>query len=691
MSRVVVGWTLLAAILAGIGDASAQLLELNGSVDVSAVQAEINGDDQNTLQQRYTVNATRRLTEALRARASFRYFKFDLDQAEQLGVFREEFQPSAEVSWQQRLWHASVTGQRRSVRTQFSNGRLITDSFVADWRTRSNEWPIFSVRYDWQQIGDTGDVSTRDSRDARLVARVDVERDHETIDYTFTHRSSSNLLRDLESREISHQLRLLGSHRLDDAARWRLDTQYLFTRSDRTDEVRQGAVLLEEVSVANGLFAIDPAPDLGELDPLPGLNDGNTGAATSPLVEIGAGAVDRNIGADLGLERAAVAGFFVYVDRVSSATLNWTVYVSDDGLNWSEVTSAPVTRFNPAFLRYEIEFPPVAGRLVKVVNGGVNDAAGVSVTEIEVFEAIQETGEVERASTTHLANASLAWRPSAGFDATLIGTARLEPQQGSVGDRESYDYAARGRWRQTDDVQWVGRWEQAWQRFESGRASLRDDVLAGTFLYDPLPTLGTTASATWRRAVEGGQELRTIRSAFASVDTEPIAALDVVVDAVVSRLDDPLTDQSNDVWTLRSSLDAEVTRSLRVLGSWAHQETRTRPSDDLVIRRTWTVDVDLQFTERIFARVGTTWVEDQRFSRRQDYLLNWRVGPRLVLTGQAIYDDASGGFRTDRMSFSATFDVNRRTTAYLRYAELEQSAVDEQRTMSWQQGLRMTF
>ena len=166
----------------------------------------------------------------------------------------------------------------------------------------------------------------------------------------------------------------------------------------------------------------------------------------------------------------------------------------------------------------------------------------------------------------------------------------------------------------------------------------------------------------------------------------------MVVDGLVSRLDDPLSDQTSDVWTLRSSLDTEVTRSLRVLGSWAHQETRIRPSDDLVIRRTWTLDVDLQFTERIFARVGTSWVEEsRRFSRRQDYLLNWRVGPRLVLTGQLIYDDASGGFRTDRASFSATLDVNSRTTAYLRYAELEQGAGDEDRTMSWQQGLRMTF
>jgi len=679
------------ALVAIACDAPAQLFDWNGSLDLSAVQAEIQGVDQETFQQRYTVNVTRDLTDVLRARASYRYFKFDIDAAEQLGVFREESQPSAEISWNHRLWHASVTGQQRRVRTQGIDGHLITNSFVADWKTTPSDWPIFGLRYDWSEVGNDGDVQIRNTRDARLVGTVDVRRDHETFDYTFTRRSSSNLLRDLNQRELTHQVRYVGSHDLDAARRWRLDSQYLFTRSDRVDEVRRGSSLLEEVTVARALFAVDPGPELGELESVPGLVDGNTSVATLPLVEIGAGSIDRNIGADLGLVRTAIGGVFLYVDRISSESVTWEVYSSEDGLDWELQTSTPVRRFDPAFQRYEIEFTPFAGRYVKVVNGGVNEAAAVVVTEIEIFESIQQVGEVERDATTHFANANVRWRATDDVDASLSGSMRFEPQQGSLGDRESYDYAMRSRWRQTEHLQWTGRWEQSWQRFGEARPHLRDDVLSATMLYDPLATLGTSTSATYRRSIEGGRDLRTVRGLFGSVDAQPISTLDIVVDALVSRLDDPLADRTSDIWSVRSSLDAEVTRSLNVLGSWSHQETRIDPTDELVIRRIWTLDVDLQFTERLFARIGTTWVEDQRFSRRQDYLLNWRVGPRLVLTGQLVYDDATGGFRTDRASFSATFDVNRRTTAYLRYAEIEQGIDGEERTMSWQQGVRMAF
>lgn len=684
------GFTVL-VLVAIASDAPAQLFDWNGSLDLSAVQAEIQGEDQETFQQRYTVNLMRDLTDALNARASFRYFKFDIDAAEQLGVFREEVQPSAELSWTHSLWRASATGQQRRVRTQGVDGRLITNSFVADWKTVPSDLPIFGLRFDWSEVGNDGDVQIRSTRDARLVGTVDVRRDHERIDYTVTRRSSSNLLRDLNQRELAHQLRYVGSYELDDARKWRLDSQYLFTRSDRVDDVRSGSSLLEEVSISRALFAIDPGPGLGELENVPGLVDGNTSAGTLPLVEIGAGSIDRNIGADLGLVRSAIGGVFLYVDRISSASVTWSVYSSEDGLNWTLQTSSPVRRFDPSFQRYEIEFAPFVGRYVKVVNGGVNEAAGVVVTEIEVFESIQQVGEIERDATTHFANANVRWRATDDVDASAYGSARFEPQQGSLGDRESYDYGLRSRWQQTEHVQWNGRWEQSWQRFGESRPHLRDDVLSATMLYDPLATLGTSASATYRRSIEGGRDLRTVRSLFGSVDAEPISTLDVVIDALFSRLDDPLADRTSDIWSVRSSFDAEVTRSLNVLGSWSHQETRIDPTDELVIRRIWTLDVDLQFTERLFARIGTTWVEDQRFSRRQDYLLNWRVGPRLVMTGQLIYDDASGGFRTDRASFSATFEVNRRTTAYVRYAEIEQGIDGEDRTMSWQQGLRMTF
>jgi hypothetical protein len=56
-----------------------------------------------------------------------------------------------------------------------------------------------------------------------------------------------------------------------------------------------------------------------------------------------------------------------------------------------------------------------------------------------------------------------------------------------------------------------------------------------------------------------------------------------------------------------------------------------------------------------------------------------------------ILDDATGGFLSDRRSLNATIEINRSTSAYVRYAEVEQGGPDGRETLSWQQGLRMTF
>lgn len=670
--------------------ARAQLIDLNGALDVSRVETEIDGVDQENIQQRYTINASREITEAISARASFRYYKFDVDGAEQLGVFREEIQPTGELTWTHDLFHASSTAFRRRVDVPGTAGDLITDSFAAEWRSRVQQWPILLLRYDWQKIRNDADDMGRDTRDARFVSSLNYDRDHESIQYSFSRRRSENLLRDLSTLEYAHNLRFLGSHDLDDARTWKLDSQYLFTRRSATSEVRTGTTILQRIETSQGLFAIDPAPSTGTLDPLPGLVDGNSGAGTLPEVEIGAGSIDRNVGADLGFDRDAIAAMFLYVDRFSSSDVTWSVYASDDNLTWDLVTASPIRRFNPALLRYEIEFPPLRTRYVKVVNAGNNDVANVVVTEIEVYEALQGTDEIEVETNSHLITSTLRWRASDRVDVTAEGSMRFEPQQGATADREVYDYGLRSRWRRTRNTQWVGRWSQSWQRFPNSRGSIRDDLLSGTFLYDPLPTLGSTMSASWRQATEGGETLRTVRSAFAEVNAEPLPTIDVSVEAIVSRLDE-FRGRDTDQWSLRGTLDTDITDGLNVLGSWSHQEITTHPTEDFLVRRTWTASVDLQITGQIFARAGMQWVEDQRFSRRQDYLINWTLGPRMILTGQIILDDASGGFRTDRASANATFKVNSRTTVYVRYGEIEQGVEDVERTLSWQQGLRMSF
>jgi hypothetical protein len=54
--------------------------ELSGSLDVSRVDAEVDGDPQDTIRQLYIASFSRNLTSAMNFRIGLRYFSFDLEE-----------------------------------------------------------------------------------------------------------------------------------------------------------------------------------------------------------------------------------------------------------------------------------------------------------------------------------------------------------------------------------------------------------------------------------------------------------------------------------------------------------------------------------------------------------------------------------------------------------------------------------
>ncbi len=71
----------------------------------------------------------------------------------------------------------------------------------------------------------------------------------------------------------------------------------------QTQEAATGAAVALPVPVAQGLFAIDATPSLGELEPTSAFIDGDTTSPAAPGIEIGGANTFRNIGVDLGISR----------------------------------------------------------------------------------------------------------------------------------------------------------------------------------------------------------------------------------------------------------------------------------------------------------------------------------------------------------------------------------------------------
>ncbi|MBI2876984.1 MAG: hypothetical protein HYY20_08895 [Candidatus Tectomicrobia bacterium] len=173
--------------------------------------------------------------------------------------------------------------------------------------------------------------------------------------------------------------------------------------------------------VAQGLSALHPIPTLGTLDGNPRLTDGDLFSPAGPDLKT----LDNNLGMDLGREQT-VESLFIYTlqdfsDLPRQPRVIWEIYRSNDGIQWERVTSRPITTFNLAARRYELSFPVIRARYLKVVNRTSADFPGeVGVTEVEAVSLIPGGKETDQGRSDRT-NASLG----AGLNLPLTQTLAL--------------------------------------------------------------------------------------------------------------------------------------------------------------------------------------------------------------------------------------------------------------------------
>jgi hypothetical protein len=174
-----------------------------------------------------------------------------------------------------------------------------------------------------------------------------------------------------------------------------------------------------------GLAALSDTPLTAALAQNPQLIDGNLTAGAG--VDLGlptppATTQARNLGFDF-LNPATVNRILVWVDQdipdleVSNA-FSWTLYSSLDNVVWKQEASVPVAPFGPFERRFQVDFPAVTARYLKLVvkplSAAVVNASKyphLLVTELQPF-MVQPPGEVkaEVSQTTHIVNADIRFR-----------------------------------------------------------------------------------------------------------------------------------------------------------------------------------------------------------------------------------------------------------------------------------------
>jgi hypothetical protein len=424
---------LAGAILAGAARLSFTD-DLSGYVELSGTSTSSDSDFFNflrthteitSLRPRANVLWNRRLYPYLQAQVGAFYERSN-DRIQQLGTEQESestrFRPFARLTLRSPFVLGDVGWDRNEETAQtdsLATFRQTRDTFLTTLGWYPVDLP--SARLELSRIFDrdsTGEFVDRTQsslrftseykpvRSTRLYYRGSLERDENQVDGS-------------EFRTIQHNGQAYFSDLYFDS-RWEVSGSWNTTyRTTRIVSSGTGEILIPVLPVA-GLFAIDDTPDVGFLNSTPLLIDGNTQVGTAinlGLVPPAGNDFPRNFGVDLGIARD-VNLFRVWVDRnlpfQITSTFSWEIWTSADAQFWVRTSVIPTAPFGPFDNRFELRFPGVTARYVKVVvrplAATVPNASTyptILVTELEPFLAQPANKFGETVSDTrHLAQAS---------------------------------------------------------------------------------------------------------------------------------------------------------------------------------------------------------------------------------------------------------------------------------------------
>ncbi len=686
------GRLVVAVCVALLAALSARAVELSGSLLLSTGTSDVDGSSSDHLDEQANLLLRQVLTDYLTLQVGYRFFDFRSDTAGG-EVGRRSREPRLELLYARPELSASLSYQDRTSTDLATSDRLDIESLIGwlSWRpTRST---TLTARYrDESNLLDTAVFGRgTDSRLLDLIA--DYRRQRWSASYTFESWDVTNVESGLELDQQRHELRL-------DAARPFLgDRLWLGFAgwASRIDQDRSGGTSLgEPVAAREGLGAVDPSPEIGELAAVPALVDGDLRTPVEPRLEIGGAATFRNAGVDLGFT-LPVSQLEVTVDAASDAALPWRVYHSRDNLLWEEIPGVGST-WDGTLLHYSLRFPETEDRYFKAVNVGTNAATEVAVTEVR---ALREAGVgtlLDGRATLYRADATARFQPHSRVSGDVsLGINQDQALAGAVARRDYEDVHAQARL--TIDLPADLQFDSSYRYVDSENrvapVLLRtEDVFTNTLWWRPLETLEASLSHIQRDERDEQALIRATRTDRLAVSSELLPGLDLLSTVEQSDVEDPFFGSDRRVFAWREVLDAEVSPTLTVGGGYSFLRYETR-GGDLLLERT---EVDLRTTWRAtpYLTLSGDWgLNDDSTVRslRQSYGLTYSPGTKLTLS--AFYQDFSDDVLRDTRTGSATvnYRLNPRFRLFGSYTRTESrlSATELSRIRSFRAGVALVF
>jgi len=366
-----------------------------------------------TLAQRLTLGLDRRLTPTISAGASGlldwnrswnrdEAGHLDQDQYRWLGTARLEYLADplrGALLYSRRDARVDTTRAGTTVRL----GGPTIDDYSASLSWRPADLPTASLsltRTDARQAGSS--PLDRTTSNASLALGWD-GWERWRLGYAWQLLNPVDRVRSTESVDQVHTARVAWNDTFAGDRGTSFASYTLTGRSSRTTSGALGATRETRQLPSAGLAAVERFPDTAEritLPAVPALVDadlaGSAGIDLGHARSAGGDVAPRDLGLRLPDDRTDVNTLRVHVDRqlppAVSAAFSWEVWRSDDNLAWARVATVPSAPFGDLQNRFEISFPTIRARYLKVVTRPLAVAAStdpayaaILVTELEAW------------------------------------------------------------------------------------------------------------------------------------------------------------------------------------------------------------------------------------------------------------------------------------------------------------------
>jgi len=340
--------------------------------------------------------------------------------------------PFVQLNLNNPLYRAGIQYRRTQRNNQTPNGpntENVRDEINTSLGWLPSELPSLDLRYSYFHT--YNDPKTQDEIQRLLyLASEYTAWENLSFDYSYNRRDTDDRLTNFSTLDQTHFGRVEYSNDFLDRL-LSLNTSYRIEYN--TLEFSSGGSSEVARQRSQGLFSLDNTPQDGPaLQPNGALIDGDVFASAG--IDIGLGGDETtltNIGLDFGFT-TSVDEIRIWVDRrlstVIANSFSWGIYTSPDNTNnstWTLVTTVSPAVFGDFENRFEIAFPAVTTRFIKVVTTPLSPAfpgAGafpnIFVTEMQAFITASTEEQTKTTSTDQYYDLSLRARLS---EKTVVG------------------------------------------------------------------------------------------------------------------------------------------------------------------------------------------------------------------------------------------------------------------------------